>query len=323
MPAASSAAAAALAASRLPPPAPPPAQQQQQQPPPPQPPSSSSSNTHHHAHYASSAANTNTNTNNSNNTTTTPTPTPTDASLVAAFDAAAASFDALSADCLQFNGALDAWAAARKRAMRDAAGKHVADLQTCRDRYVICSGEIKACKAKFAQAEKVVEAERREEADMESVVESLSEKRALKERDRAELEEKVKSLEEEVRSRRAKLEQTIRKREEEAARSVPEMLLYEEKLAMKIVGLKVGVLRFVFTHINKNNWNEEFAFVVDVSGGSKTYQIIECTPRLPTLDSLVKFLNDTRDFFRFLKEIRKEFVEFCRHSSHSHGGGGG
>lgn len=65
-------------------------------------------------------------------------------------------------------------------------------------------------------------------------------------------------------------------------------------------------MKFVFTKIDKDDWNRECSFFLDVS--QNDYQILNCNPALDNIESLNKELNVNRDFYQFLKVIRKEFV---------------
>jgi len=40
--------------------------------------------------------------------------------------------------------------------------------------------------------------------------------------------------------------------------------------------------------------------------------VYDCSPLLPDLESLVRYLNDTRDFYGFLKKARKAFQEVAK-----------
>jgi hypothetical protein len=100
--------------------------------------------------------------------------------------------------------------------------------------------------------------------------------------------------------------------------------------------LLANILKFVFTHINEYNWDEEFSFVVDVSAEKEYHSMLwkvimvfmlinisfsapvyDCQPMLPRLNEQVKYLNESRDFYRYLKEMRKAFVELVKASRKS------
>lgn len=64
---------------------------------------------------------------------------------------------------------------------------------------------------------------------------------------------------------------------------------------------------FVFTRINEQDWDQEYTITVDVS--QHDYAVADCNPSLPELPSLIRYLNDTRDFYGFIKKVRKAFKD--------------
>ena len=51
----------------------------------------------------------------------------------------------------------------------------------------------------------------------------------------------------------------------QSRKNEPELAFWEEKLAMKIQGVRPDLLRVVFTHINEDDWDQMFTFDVDLS----------------------------------------------------------
>jgi kinetochore protein Spc25, fungi type len=87
---------------------------------------------------------------------------------------------------------------------------------------------------------------------------------------------------------------------------------------MKLEGVKEDVLRIVFTHVYETDWTRECSFTVDLS--ERDYKgiyylnrtnlvVIECKPILKNLDDLVRKLNESREFFEFLKWMRQAFKQ--------------
>jgi len=98
------------------------------------------------------------------------------------------------------------------------------------------------------------------------------------------------------------------------------LAFWEEHLAMKIEGVKEDVLRVVFNHINENDWMRECSFTIDLADRDykgivrleklrSNFQVLDCKPMLPNLSDLVNRLNETREFFDFLKWMRKGFKQ--------------
>jgi hypothetical protein len=106
---------------------------------------------------------------------------------------------------------------------------------------------------------------------MEVMVSNLSKKKTEREKAREQLAEQVAALSQEVQQRKQSkgficnrealtdlsykdLYRIIREREAEVAKNVPEMLCYEEQLALKIIGVK-GIVGHNVTSFNFNVGN--------------------------------------------------------------------
>jgi len=87
---------------------------------------------------------------------------------------------------------------------------------------------------------------------------------------------------------------------------------------MKLEGVKEDVLRIVFSHAYETDWTRECSFTVDLS--ERDYKgiyhpngtdlvVIECKPMLKNLEDLVQKLNESREFFEFLKWMRQAFKQ--------------
>ncbi|KAK9455896.1 chromosome segregation protein Spc25-domain-containing protein [Dipodascopsis uninucleata] len=110
-----------------------------------------------------------------------------------------------------------------------------------------------------------------------------------------------------------------RKREERAkerskflaqsSQNAPELIFWEHNLGMRIEGVQDDYLKIVFTLISEASWNKEYYIIVDLS--ARDYEITKCVPELEksTLDVITMRLNESRDFSRFLKEVRKAFKD--------------
>jgi kinetochore protein Spc25, fungi type len=88
---------------------------------------------------------------------------------------------------------------------------------------------------------------------------------------------------------------------------------------MKLEGVKEDVLRVVYSHVYESEWARECSFTVDLSkrdykGNPASFVhadhvVIECKPMLKGLDDFVRQLNETREFFEFLKCMRQAFKQ--------------
>lgn len=88
---------------------------------------------------------------------------------------------------------------------------------------------------------------------------------------------------------------------------------------MKLEGVKEDVIRIVYSHVNESDWMREYAFTINLAErdykGTRlafsvaNWKVIECKPGLTNLDVLVQRLNETREFFEFLKWMRQAFKQ--------------
>ncbi|KAK7207805.1 chromosome segregation protein Spc25-domain-containing protein [Myxozyma melibiosi] len=91
--------------------------------------------------------------------------------------------------------------------------------------------------------------------------------------------------------------------------NAPELAFWEQNLGMRIEGVDDDYLKIIFTLISEANWDKEYYVVVDLT--SVDYEVSKCEPSLnkSVLERIVNRLNETRDFARFLKEVRNAFKE--------------
>jgi kinetochore protein Spc25, fungi type len=88
---------------------------------------------------------------------------------------------------------------------------------------------------------------------------------------------------------------------------------------MKLEGVKEDVLRIVYSHVYESDWTRECCFTIDLSERDYNGKIsalfklnvsvIECKPMLNNLKGLVDQLNESREFFEFLKCMRQAFKQ--------------
>ncbi|GJJ68905.1 kinetochore protein Spc25, fungi type [Entomortierella parvispora] len=168
---------------------------------------------------------------------------------------------------------------------------------------------------KLANSEEVALAqalrkEKMEAQNMARAIQDLSIRHEEMKQIQESLQEQVIILRREVKAKReAKIAQK-KALDEQVLKNRPELASYESVLSMRIVGVKEDHIAFVFTRINERDWEQEFSFTIDVS--NVDYAVYDCSPLLPDLESLVRYLNDTRDFYGFLKKARKAFQEVAK-----------
>lgn len=130
---------------------------------------------------------------------------------------------------------------------------------------------------------------------LEKTLSNLLEKENDLKQEVQELKEKLKKKNEE---KKEKLEQISAQLD--SARSEIEFL--EPTLNMEIKKRSGGILSFTFKDISFSNPLQLCSFHLDIS--SREYKLIETDPPIPEQALLIKELNDSRNFYSFLKSIR-------------------
>lgn len=87
---------------------------------------------------------------------------------------------------------------------------------------------------------------------------------------------------------------------------------YRKHLALDFQRVDDNRLRFVFTHIDPANHDRQFIFSVFVNSANR-YELVECEPRLPVVDSLIDDLNADNNFSRFVQRMRAQFRAVALH----------
>ncbi|QRW05799.1 chromosome segregation protein spc25 [Ceratobasidium sp. AG-Ba] len=71
-----------------------------------------------------------------------------------------------------------------------------------------------------------------------------------------------------------------------------------------------NVVKIKFTHIDEDAPTREFSFVIDLSGAR--YKVSTSSPLLPQMSGLVDWLNETREFYWFVKKVRMAFQQYVQ-----------
>ncbi|KAG0314902.1 kinetochore-associated Ndc80 complex subunit spc25 [Dissophora globulifera] len=167
--------------------------------------------------------------------------------------------------------------------------------------------EMRVAITKEVALAKVLKKEKEEANNMSKAVQLLSARCDDMKQVQESLEMQVAVLTREVKAKReAKIAQK-KALDEQVLKNRPELASFESILAMRIVGVKEDHIGFVFTRINEQDWNKEYSITIDVS--HHEFTVSDCTPELNELPVLLRSLNATRDFYGFLKKVRKAFKD--------------
>ncbi|KAJ3263682.1 kinetochore-associated Ndc80 complex subunit spc25 [Chytriomyces hyalinus] len=227
---------------------------------------------------------------------------------IARLNALSDDFDTMRATHSAFVEACEEWAHERKEILAASRAAYAARLRRERAEAASLLAQTNALTAKAAELDRM-----QSDADHSVVAartdnETLDGKRVALDTEKAALALSVRNLESELETRKKRLAEKRSARQQLIARIAPEAQFFADKLAMRIVTVTTNVLKFLFTHIDSRNWDREYSFILDVSAG-RVYKLMDCSPKLPHVDTMVSKLNDTRDFYMFLKEMRMAFSE--------------
>ncbi|WRT68400.1 uncharacterized protein IL334_005376 [Kwoniella shivajii] len=174
-------------------------------------------------------------------------------------------------------------------------------------------------KAETEEMERRIQLEREREGDMLSTLESerhtlsdltsslthlQSSLQKVKDQS-SNLESELSSLRKEVKSDRSEKERQSKMLDDMRQRDDVELRELEESIGWKVDGIREDLLLMRFTLLDASDPSKEFSILIDVS--KQDYSVPNCDPPLPTLPDLVRQLNHDREFYIFIKRVRKAF----------------
>ncbi|KAF9898149.1 kinetochore-associated Ndc80 complex subunit spc25 [Lobosporangium transversale] len=170
--------------------------------------------------------------------------------------------------------------------------------------------DMKVAIAKQIARAKARKKEKEEASNMARTIDLLTEQKDHMDQVRGNLEAQVIALKKEIKAKREARTALKKALDEQMLKNKPELTCFESILAMRIVGIKEDHIGFVFTRINELDWEQEYSIIVDVS--QRDFSVSDCNPLIPQLPSLIQSLNETRDFYEFLKRVRKAFKDLAK-----------
>ncbi|KAJ2636747.1 kinetochore-associated Ndc80 complex subunit spc25 [Coemansia sp. RSA 1286] len=114
-------------------------------------------------------------------------------------------------------------------------------------------------------------------------------------------------METELDKRRKAIDDKQKVLKAQSEKNQPELEFFQNKMGLAISkGDDKDSLTFVFTLISLSEPAKPFSITVDMS--QRDYRVTKCSPEIQELGKYVETLNANRDFFEFLKRIRKAFI---------------
>ncbi|KAK3816762.1 MAG: chromosome segregation protein Spc25-domain-containing protein [Linnemannia elongata] len=170
--------------------------------------------------------------------------------------------------------------------------------------------EMKIAVAQETALTKTLQKEREEAQIMTKTIQQLSATYEDMKQTRALHETQLDLLRKEVKAKREAKIALKKALDEQVLKNKPELASYESFLSMRIVGVKVDHIGFIFTRISEQDWEKEYSITLDVS--QHEFSASDCSPELPELPALLRYLNETRDFYGFMKKVRQAFRDLSK-----------
>ncbi|CCH45815.1 putative kinetochore protein spc25 [Wickerhamomyces ciferrii] len=180
-------------------------------------------------------------------------------------------------------------------------------LQHLRNEYKEYGKELQSLAEREVELNKELAKEVQDKNSSSSRLNELKLKEETLIEDRKNLEKQVLDLSNQVNERRQELNKLKISKEKQAERDIPQVLIYEQVLSLKIEGGKQGYLTFKFHNIDPKNTEREFQLNLKVDGSK--YEDLSTIPEISQDDVnelLIKF-NETRNLNSFLKNARQAF----------------
>lgn len=135
-------------------------------------------------------------------------------------------------------------------------------------------------------------------------IEALNSRHQLLQQETINIQQQVDDLSNEINSKREELFALNKNLSTNRDKDLPEVLLYEQLLGLKIVGVRNDLLKFIFININHKDPIRQYSLLLDVS--EDDYKVPETSPVIDTTQVLQE-LNTSRDLATFLSKIRNLF----------------
>lgn len=207
----------------------------------------------------------------------------------------------------EFTRRVDEMVQELKRLIRERQSEHIHQVNEGKDRETRMAHDMEALEKENSTIMSALKSELSREDDLSKTISGLQatqkqviERTAQLAKEKSKLEADFHHKQDELSTRRGVIAT-------QAAKNKPELEFFKSKMGLSIVsGGQNDMLNFVFTQISMVDPQRPFTITVDLS--QHDYRAPKCKPNLPNLQSHLDWLNMTRDFFGFLKRIRKEFA---------------
>ncbi|KAG4305349.1 hypothetical protein PORY_001519 [Pneumocystis oryctolagi] len=175
------------------------------------------------------------------------------------------SFDEMKVKMMQFTAKFDKFVMDTKEKQLEAKNNYSKAIAGDREIQKSLQKQIENYKKIEEDTFLAIEKEKQEIAEAERSIAEFTEKKAMMLEKKEYLSQKIQDINQAIqkkRERRANMRHMLIK---QASKNQPELQFWEDYLSMKIEGVKDDFLKIIFTHIDENDWEREFYFVINLS----------------------------------------------------------
>ncbi|KAI4201902.1 MAG: hypothetical protein LQ350_002949 [Teloschistes chrysophthalmus] len=153
-----------------------------------------------------------------------------------------------------------------------------------------------------------IEKEAVETAEMHAAIASITQQRDTCAQHRDRVRTEIAAVRKQIAQRLAAQQQHAKTFDIQARFNNPELDFWQSYLAMRIDGMGVDRLKFVFTHVDEKNWGKEAWFELDME--KRDYRVVCVKPKLEPdqIKACLQRLNETWNIGVFLKDMRGLFT---------------
>ncbi|TPX48136.1 hypothetical protein SeLEV6574_g02193 [Synchytrium endobioticum] len=216
-------------------------------------------------------------------------------------------YDDLRTQTSLFLREFDAWILSKKNEYVQSREHRQRTLMMDSDNREKITKQIESCLAKAAEISSDYDIQKRNIESSSKLLDTLKQSATERSHAQEELQFKVDNMTADIKRRKHALEKRRRHRFEEIQNTQAELRAYEERLKLHIGSIGEDKIWIKYTHICEADVNRVYQFVVEFR--QKAYLVSDCHPLVDDLDANLRLLNQTRDFYDFLKRMRRSFIE--------------
>ncbi|RKP08083.1 chromosome segregation protein Spc25-domain-containing protein [Thamnocephalis sphaerospora] len=170
--------------------------------------------------------------------------------------------------------------------------------------------DVEQCTSQQGELARTLEKERVEANEVQMAISEFQVMQMTAQQRNEQLRQQIEATKAEIKRKRESVAEKQRALREQGSLNQPELQFFEKALCLKVRGMTIDMIEFIFTHIHKDDHEREYSFTLDLT--EREYKLASCNPTPSEFDGLMAQLNDDRDFFGFLKRARRAFVEYAK-----------